>query len=460
MATVSGMSRRGVLLGSGAMVGAGIAGWLSAACGVGGGTESKPASERKPVTLQLLDPPFSEANAQLQNRVLKGFQEKYPWITIQNDATQFTLSRLGEKLTTLVVAGSAPDATFIHPAWSTSTFNKGFFLAIDDRVKKDKELKADDIFPGMMDFYRWNNKLYGLPTTTGPSMIYFNKTLFDRNGVKTPDKWEREGKWTWETFRDVAKQLTKREGEPSTFGYAVLSKDLQFYMTVPIWGYGGEVTSKDEKLSKLHEPEALAGLQTQLDLETVHRAVPTADEDKGITKPGGRPINSGRIAMEHGHRGYVPDYVAASGTNFEVGVAPMPKGPKGRFARDGNAGHGVLKEAKAPEEGYLLTAYLSTWEGQGKAQLESGGGLPIRKQPFDDGSFKKTLLPWELPVQDFYLEAAKVTRTWRLPPAGADFQTQFAAAYNAAASGKQSLKAALEDLRPRLDEMLRQTATP
>jgi multiple sugar transport system substrate-binding protein len=450
MSTDKRRSRRSALLSGAAALGA----TALAACGAGAG-DAKPAADRRPVTLQLLDPPFSDANAAFLERVFTEFQQKHPWITLNNDAQRFTLSRLSEKLTTLVVGGSAPDVSFIHPAWSTSTFNKGFFLELDERVKKDKALKVEDIFPGMLDFYRWNEKLYGLPSTTGPSQIYFNKTLFDRYGVKTPDKWEREGKWTWDTFRDVAKQLTKRDVESPVYGYAALSRDLQFYMTLPIWSYGGDVTSKDGKLSTLHAPEALAGLQSQLDLEVLHRAVPTADEDRNINKPASRPINSGRIAMEHGHRGYLPDY--KSQPSLDVGVAPMPKGPKGRFARDGNAGRGVLKGSKAPDDAFLLVGYMSTWEGMGKLQLETGGGLPIRKRPFDDGSFKKMLEPWEQPFLDFHLEAAKVTRTWRLPPAGADFQTQFAAAFNAAAAGKQSLKAALDELRPRLDELLRQS---
>jgi multiple sugar transport system substrate-binding protein len=451
-----GQTRRGILAAAGRVGVGSAAGLLAAACG---GQEGATAGSqtKTPVTLQLLDPPSSDANALLLDKVFKAFQEKYPWITLNNDATRFTLSRLSEKLTTQIVGGSAPDESFIHPSWSTSTFNKGFFLALDERVKKDKSLKAEDIFPACMDFYRWKGKLFGLPTMSGPSLIYFNKTMFDRNGVKSPDKWEREGKWTWETLADAAKQLTKREANPSTFGFPVLSRDLQFYVTIPIWAYGGEVTDKDEKLSRLHEPEALAGLQTQVDLQLTHRVIPTADEDKNIDKPAGRPINSGRIAMEMGHRGYVPDYVATSG--FEIGVAPVPKGPKGRGARDGNAGRGVLNDSKHPDEAYLFVSYLSQWEGLGRAQLESGGGSPIRKQPFDDGSFKKLLAPWEGPYLDFYLDtSAKLMKVWRLPAAGPDFQTKFSAAFLAALDGKQSIKAAMDGLRPQLDDLLKQVS--
>jgi multiple sugar transport system substrate-binding protein len=444
-----------------ALVGtAGAAGALGllAACVPGGGPVGPGAApSRKDVTLQTLDPPISEQNAELLNRVFRGFEEQNPGAKVVNDEARFNLDRLSEKLTTLLAGGSAPDVTFVHPGWSAAAFAKGWFLDITARARADRPLRMDDLFPHTLDFCRWGDKLYALPTSTAPSMMYFNRTLFDRYGVKTPDKYEREGRWTWDALLEVARQLTRRDATPPTYGYVGASQAMQFYLSSPIWSWGGEVTSRDEREALLHEAAAVNAIEFQVDLIKTHRVVPVGAENTAVPNPGGRKLNSGQIAVEWGHRGYLPDITAHA--QFEVGVAPVPKGPRTRAARDGLAARGVLQDARSPDEGYALCAHMSQWEGHGRLQLESGAGVPIRRSPFEDGSFKKLLLPWEAAYQDFYFETPKFTRVWRLPKAGLEFQNRFNEAWGPMTNGQIAVKAAMDDLRPRLNEFLRQAAT-
>ena len=49
---------------------------------------------------------------------------------------------------------------------------------------------------------------YAMGAEATPVVISYNKTLFEQNGVKTPMEYFEEGNWTWETFRDVALEMT------------------------------------------------------------------------------------------------------------------------------------------------------------------------------------------------------------------------------------------------------------
>ena len=187
-----------------------------------------------------------------------------------------------------------------------------------------------------------------------------------------------------------------------------------------------------------------------------HRVVPIGDEVRAVPEPGSRRLNSGRVGLQYGGKFYIPDF--KGNASFEIGLVPVPKGPKGRATRDGNNGFGVLKGARNPDEGYTLAAYFTQWEGGGRLLMESGRPQPIRKSVYDDGSFKKLLQPWEVPYHDFYVETARIVRVWRIPRAGPQVQTLFNEAWNAALEGQHSVKAAMEDLRPRLNELLRQAA--
>ncbi len=437
---------------------AAAAGAVAAACLPTAGGPEPQAAARRNVTLHVIYPPTSDADLQIFTKIFKQFEEQHQGITINYDNAAIGHGdKLSEKLVTLVSGGTPPDVSIIHPSWATSLLSKGFFLELTDRMKKDKALKADDLLPYALEFYQWQGKQYGLPYYSGPGLIYFNKTLFDQYGVKTPDKYEREGKWTWETFLEVARQLTKRDVNPPIYGYERVDSGLQWYVSVPVWSYGGEITSKDDRETRLHEPAAIDALQVQLDLVRSHRVVPVGDEVRAVPDPGGRRLNSGRVGMQFGGKFYIPDF--KGNANFEIGVAPVPRGPKGRATRDGNNGFGVIKDSKNKDESYTLAGYFTQWEGGGRLLMESGRPQPVRKSVYDDGSFRKMLQPWEVPYHDFYVETAKIVRVWRIPPAGPQVQTLFNEAWNTAVNGDRSVKAAMEDLRPRLNELLRQAAT-
>lgn len=429
---------------------------LATACAAGAGAPgAPPAANRRSATLRVVYPPTSDADLQIFQRIFQRFEEQYAPYKIDYDQENIGHGRVAEKLTTLVAGGTAPDVSLIHPSWATSLLSKGFFVELTDRMKKDKTLRGDDILPYCLEFYQWQGKQYGLPYYSGPGLFFFNKSLFDQYGVKTPDAYEREGKWTWESFLDVSKQLTRREAAPPIYGYEKVDQGLQWYLSVPIWAWGGQVTSADDKESTLHEPAAVEALQLQLDMIRSHRVVPLGDEVSAIPNPGGRRISSGRQGLMFGGKFYVPDF--AGNVSFEMGIAPVPKGPRGqRATRDGNNGFGVLKDGKQHDESYALAAFFTQWEGGGRLLMESGRPQPVRKSVYDDGSFKKMLHPWEAPYYDAYLETAKIVRVWRIPRAGPQFQTLFDESWKAMVNGERSVKAGMEELRPRLNELLRQ----
>ena len=64
--------------------------------------------------------------------------------------------------------------------------------------------KLDDYYPGSLDVSKYNGKLYGLPWIAQPVMLYYNPALFNAAGISPPDE-----SWTWDTFKDAAKKLTK-----------------------------------------------------------------------------------------------------------------------------------------------------------------------------------------------------------------------------------------------------------
>jgi hypothetical protein len=48
---------------------------------------------------------------------------------------------------------------------------------------------------------------------SGPSAMSFNWALFQKQGLKTPDQYEREGNWPFDTYLDLSRKRTTGTAE-------------------------------------------------------------------------------------------------------------------------------------------------------------------------------------------------------------------------------------------------------
>ena len=72
----------------------------------------------------------------------------------------------------------------------------------------------------------YKGQVYGINTVkaqaVSPYIVYYNKTLFQENGLKTPFEYYKEGNWNWKTFLEVATKLTKDtdgDGKVDQYGF-------------------------------------------------------------------------------------------------------------------------------------------------------------------------------------------------------------------------------------------------
>ena len=77
---------------------------------------------------------------------------------------------------------------------------QGVFLDLTDRLCG---ADLDDFYPGPLKQFRWQDKLWGLPDTAAPELVFYNKAMFDAAGLAYPTD-----NWTFEEMRQAAIQLT------------------------------------------------------------------------------------------------------------------------------------------------------------------------------------------------------------------------------------------------------------
>ena len=110
------------------------------------------------------------------------------------------------KIQVMLAAGNAPDVFFVDAVYAPQFMATGALLPLDDFMKKtgtDPDIYA----PALLDAFRYEGKIYGIPKDFNTMVLYYNKALFDRFGVEYPTK-----DWTWSDLEEAASKLTKTDG--------------------------------------------------------------------------------------------------------------------------------------------------------------------------------------------------------------------------------------------------------
>ena len=154
------------------------------------------------------------------------------------------------KLIALVAAGTAPDLFWTHAYISPNLQKLNLLADISAYLAADKDIKLADYFESATKDYNVAGKQYGLPREATTSNLVYNKELFQKNGVALPDD-----SWTWDTFLDAAKKMTKGEGTQATWGTAGFAGtgSAPYYPYIKVWQEGGDIVdAARQKIGRAH----------------------------------------------------------------------------------------------------------------------------------------------------------------------------------------------------------------
>jgi multiple sugar transport system substrate-binding protein len=427
---------------------AGLAGLgVVAACGTGGtgGAGTSGAPSKGPVTLEIMQDPQSPIIQENWPKIWKNFEAVHPGVTVKYEMPPW--GTIQEKALTLAAGDSLPDVQYIHTQFLPDFTTAGILKDLNPMAAKDKAVKLDDFFAGVLGFFQPRGTTRGLPFFSGPTMMFYNKTLFKQHGVKDPNDYEKEGKWTWDTFVEVSRQLTRGEGQSKTWGYQGTNSQLVWY-AMWVWMNGGELWDKEEKNFLMTEPPAVEAVQFQGDLVNKHRVVPTGDDAKQLQ--GG--FLAGRTGLYAFGKGYATNVAGAKDVVTDPGICPVPKGVKGRICRDGPGAVGVTTQSKHPEDAFELVKYMSGPGGQ-EPFLALGASVPVRKSLAGAKDYLSALLPWE--NRAVYEDASKSVRQIVYPNGFGEIEKSWQKARTQVLDQGVPAKDALGSIRVEVEAQLR-----
>ena len=314
----------------------------------------------------------NEQHAEMYEELLTGFYEENPNVKVKIDLIPFPDYQ--QKMSVLAAGNELPDVGWVSEAMVSQFINNDILNDISE-FQEDEEFDMEDFIPSTLELWKHDGKLLGLPFSTPPMILYYNKTMFDDAGLETPKELAMKGEWTWEQFEESAKALSKGEGNNRTYG-ARLFREWTNFATLPSHtiSYGGSMFSEDMKEFTWNSPE---GIKT---FELINRMM---FEDKSHVPPGESiEYESGKVGMYSAMYSYMTN--ARQIKDFEWDIAPLPKGPNGRAPLLGQAGIVTFKGSEHPEEAKALLKYLESKKG---IQAQSAFFVPARKSVLESDEF-------------------------------------------------------------------------
>ncbi len=234
------------------------------------------------------------------------------------------------KLDLMVAAGDPPA---IYAPFSDRGYryyaDKGLSQPLDEFVKRD-QVDLSDFHPDGMKGCMWDGKLCALPLDLWPHVLFYNKTLFKAAGIPSLTTDWNDAAWTTDKYLELAKALTKREGDTVTqFG-----SDVYFNYWAAGWIFGGDFlppetyeTGRVKAFVGDTDPRVAAAVQWAADLILKEKVAPSPAQTQQLQAGAPALFMSGKVAMSVGNIGSLSNFAKID--QFEWGVAPVPNPPGG-----------------------------------------------------------------------------------------------------------------------------------
>ncbi len=282
---------------------------------------------------------FGEAVADEYQKVVKQFTKD---TGIRVRMMQFLNTEYISKVASQIAAGNSPDIAVCNdnfPAALEMVQELPSYFDVNDGFWDKRTAEATKI-KGKYYFVNTINSPF-----TGGYVVYYNKTLFNANGLKTPQEYYDAGEWSYENFMKVAKDATTAGQKGALLDPLILAEQ----MNASIIDYDPATGTFTGNASS---PAVIKALQYYA----------KGFEDGVFINGNADQFKNGGIAMSmlgtYGlkYNGYFKDLLPSA-----IGVVPCPNsydGQKLDIMPLGYRGYGIAKGAQNGEAAYYLLRYF------------------------------------------------------------------------------------------------------
>ena len=196
----------------------------------GGKDKASQLEAEKGKKLTFMLPAFDyQDDSKFENQVLKAFKEQYP--DIELELITASIDNWMVKLRTSASSGEAidvfQDSANNNPMYALRGINQPLQDYIDMNNPNLHKETMDTVFC-------YNGNYYVAVTEPDPCVLFYNKEIFESEGLETPEELYQAGDWNFDSLARIAKQLTYSNNSGKRWGLAC---------TYPYIFFGANATS-------------------------------------------------------------------------------------------------------------------------------------------------------------------------------------------------------------------------
>lgn len=155
-----------------------------------------------------------------------------------------------------VSGGEMPDVFWMHSNNALKYEASGVLLPLNEYIDSDDKIDMNNYFEGITDLYTLEGTHYAIPKDHDTIAVVYNKTIFDKYGVKYPDD-----TWTWNDFADAAQEITDKGADDGVYGtYCNVGNNQDTWYNI-IYSNGGEVINEDKTASGYDNPKTVEAMK-------------------------------------------------------------------------------------------------------------------------------------------------------------------------------------------------------
>jgi len=281
----------------------------------------------------------------LLQQLSKEYTAQNPDVQISVEVTPF--ADYSRKVAIQIASGDAPDVGWLAERDVPTFIGSQSVLNLAE-LGKDKSFNLADFPVSTLSLWTRKQAVYGVPFSNSPLVMFYNRDLFQKAGVKDPLLQYGQATWTYPAFQAASKAIKDKTG---AFGARVMRLDPKAWaggLLAVAWSQGGGVYDKAMKC-QLNSPGSVSAFQLVSSMMF---------RDASMPRPGDQTaFESGRIGMYFDNLSYSAQLKE---TTFKWGVAPLPKGTAGRVTQLGQAGYVVFSKGRNPQEALKFLKFLGS----------------------------------------------------------------------------------------------------
>ncbi len=256
----------------------------------------------------------------------EGFTREYEKLRpgMKVEPILFPYRNVWQKLEFTIVANIPPDVSNIEQPNVPRFVYLDALEPLDDWIRNDPEIDIDAIFTQCMHEGNWNNIQYALPTQVSPVCLWYNKTLFETEGVEFPNR-----DWGLEDLVAAARKLTRDfdgDGLNDLWGFYAPPVWWNRYPAW-LWMRGAELVSEDGRYVTFDDPKVIAGITWLSDLIFKEKVMPPQSYLSNYSYQ--NLFLTGRLAMTMQTRFFMHHFWADKNqdkiVSFEVDISELPR---------------------------------------------------------------------------------------------------------------------------------------